>query len=106
LPLQKKQSNTSYVSILTFRYKANLLGSIQLVKEEYILMVEKKVNSDYEDITLNFEGYVKVIEKLEKVEKIDLLQNVTRKVIEDLSAYLKDTKGQQQEIVEIVRLML
>lgn len=92
------------VVVVTARYKENLLGSIQLVKEEYVKMVEGKVENDYEEIVLNFEGYAKVIEKLEKVEKIDLLQSVTRKLIEDLSAYLKDTKGQQQEIVEIVRM--
>ena len=51
---------------------------------------------------MNFEGYVKVIEKLERVEKIDLLQNVTKKLVEQFSGYLKDAKSQQQEIIEIV----
>ena len=84
------------------RYKDNLLGAISLIKEEYTTMVEKKFKSGYDEIVMNFEGYVKVIEKLEKVEKVDKLQKSSRQLIEDLSSYLKDMKGQQPDILDTV----
>lgn len=86
-----------------FKYKENLMSSIQIIKEEYIAGLSKKLKSDYEDLVQNLDGYSKVIEKLEKVEKIEKLQKSARQIIDGLAGYLVDMKGQQQqEILDIV----
>ncbi len=78
-----------------------MLGSIQLVKEEYMASVEKRLKADYDEVVFNFEGYVKVIEKLEKVEKFDKLTKSAQQLVQDVAGILKDAKGQTdaQEIV-------
>ncbi len=73
-----------------------------MVKDEYVATVEKKLKADYEDIVFNFEGYVKVIEKLEKVDKVDKLQKAAKQLVDDLAGFVKDTKGQQPDILDLV----
>jgi hypothetical protein len=78
-----------------------LLSSIQIVKEEYVLAVERKFRKSYEEIIQAFEGYLKIIEKFEKCEKIDKLTKLLLTFIQDISNLLKEAKD-QHEVFEIV----